>query len=234
VSTSSYHSDDGHAGRSARREAVRLNDRRIQRAAQRRRGWPRCLLAALLGPSKQERRELAEEQRWATGARGEELVAELLAKCCPSARVLHDRKMPRSRTNIDHLAVVPSGVYAIDTKRYRGRIQVRKPLFGAPSLLIAGRDRTKLVAGLHKQVDAVRAALAEIAPEAPVRGCFCFVAPEGRLADVGLPVLRTLEIDGFQLYRLRRLAKRLQRTGPLTAEQIEALTAHLAQNFPSA
>ncbi len=56
--------------------------------------------------------------------------------------------MPGSRANIDHLAVAPSGVYVIDAKRYKGKIEVRRPLFGKSKLLIASRDKTKLLDGL--------------------------------------------------------------------------------------
>lgn len=142
--------------------------------------------------------------------------------------------MPRSRANIDHLAVVASGVYVIDAKRYRGKIEVRAPLFGAPSLRIAGRDCTKLVGGLTAQVHTVQTGLAELAPEASVHGCFCFVAPEGTFALVRLPMLYTPEIDGFKLYSRRRLAKRLRRPGSLDAEQARALADLLAERFPPA
>ena len=35
-------------------------------------------------------------------------------------RLLHDRRMPRSRANIDHLVVTPTGVYVIDAIKYGG------------------------------------------------------------------------------------------------------------------
>ena len=47
-----------------------------------------------------------------------------------------------------HLAVVPSGVYVIDAKRYKGKIEVRKLFFGDAKLVIGGRDKTKLIAGV--------------------------------------------------------------------------------------
>ena len=48
--------------------------------------------------------------RW--GAEGEERVARDLEKRCGSDVVfLHDRRVPRSRANIDHLLVAPSGVW---------------------------------------------------------------------------------------------------------------------------
>jgi Nuclease-related domain len=128
---------------------------------------------------------------------------------CPDIPMLHDRRAPTSRANIDHVAIAPSGVYVIDCKRYKGKIAVATPLFGKPKLKIAGRDRTKLIDGLEKQVAHVKPALADISDDVPVRGCLCFVAPEGLLADVGLPVLRTLKINGYRLYYAKGLAKRL-------------------------
>ncbi len=39
--------------------------------------------------------------------------------------VLHDRRIPGSKANIDHIVVGPAGVFAIDTKRYTGKIERR-------------------------------------------------------------------------------------------------------------
>lgn len=76
---------------------------------------------------------MADEKHWATGAQGEAILAEFLAKRCPAVPLLHDRRVPHSLANIDHIAVGASGVYVIDTKRYRGKIEVLNPLFGTPS-----------------------------------------------------------------------------------------------------
>jgi hypothetical protein len=192
------------------------------------------VLATVIGPSSEEKRQIAREKRWETGAIGEETVARSLARRCPDVPVLHDRMMPRSRANIDHLAFAASGVYVIDAKRYRGRIKVVKPLFGAPKLLIAGRDQTKLLNGLAKQAAAISAALADLAPDVPVHGCLCFVNPEGLLSESGLPLLRTLKINGWSLFHPRSLARRLNGSGPLTAERARALQAELAVRFPPA
>ena len=139
-----------------------------------------------------------------------------------------------SRANIDHIAIAPSGVYVIDCKRYKGKIAVATPLFGKPKLKIAGRDRTKLIDGLDRQVAHVEAALALVAAEVPVHGCLCFVAPEGLLADVGLPLLRTLKINGYPLYYPKRLAKRLNRDGPITPHRAQRLQAELDRRLPPA
>jgi Nuclease-related domain len=229
MSEQEQQSESGAAGRSAWREYERRRDRRRLETSARSR-----LLRALLGPSAKEGRRQAEDRHWAIGARGEELLAESLAKRCPKVFLLHDRCLPHGRSNIDHIAIAASGVYVIDSKRYRGKIEVVKPLFASPKLRIAGRDRTKLVDGLTRQVAVIEAALRDFAPDVAVHGCLCFVTPEGLLADVGLPLLRTLKINGCNLYYPRRLARRLNRSGPLTSERALAIRAELAKRLPAA
>ncbi len=219
----------GTAGQSAYREAQCRHAQLQQARASR----PR-LANFRLGPNSEQKRLAREEKSWTTGAQGEERLAKTLAKRCPDVALLHDRRMPRSRANVDHIAVAASGVYVIDAKRYRGKIEVRSPLFGEAKLLIAGRDRTKLVVGLEKQVAVVRRELAPILPEVAVYGCLCFLAPEGMFSDIGLPIIRTLKLKGIPLYYPRRLAKRLNQSGPLTPEQMRHTCAELALLLPPA
>jgi nuclease-like protein len=221
--------EEGVAGRSARRHYELSRERRALEARDR-----PLLVRLLRGLSAGEQRRVARERQWAVGARGEELVAESLARRCPALLLLHDRRMPHSRANIDHIAVGATGVYVIDTKRYSGRIEVRRPLFGTPSLRINGRDRCKLIEGLAKQVGVVKAALMDFAPDVPVRGCLCFVAAPGLRSDAGLPLLRTLRIEGYPLYHPRRLARRLNSAGPLSATRAREIHAQLAERLPAA
>jgi hypothetical protein len=62
---------------------------------------------------------------WRRGAAGERRTARLLG---PLERhgwaVLHDLAVPRSQANIDHLVIGPGGVFVIDSKQYRGRLQL--------------------------------------------------------------------------------------------------------------
>ena len=62
---------------------------------------------------------------WRRGAEGERRTARLLD---PLERhgwaVLHDLAVPGSRANIDHLVIGPGGVFVIDSKHYRGRLQL--------------------------------------------------------------------------------------------------------------
>lgn len=177
------------------------------------------------------RRRNPARRNWNAGAEGERDLATFLAGRCPQVPMLHDRAASRSRANIDHIAIAPTGVYVIDCERYRGKIEVTRPLFGPRRLKIKGRDRTVLLDGLERQVAQVEVALAATGVEIPVHGCLCFVAPEGRFAGVGLPIVRTLKIGGYRLYYARRLARRLNRSGPIGLEQAITLREELARRL---
>jgi hypothetical protein len=62
---------------------------------------------------------------WRQGAAGERRTARLLD---PLERqgwvVLHDLAVSSSRANIDHLVIGPGGVFVVDSKQYRGRLQL--------------------------------------------------------------------------------------------------------------
>jgi hypothetical protein len=62
---------------------------------------------------------------WRRGAVGERRTARLLV---PLERhgwaVLHDLAVPGSQANLDHLIIGPGGVFVIDSKQYRGRLQL--------------------------------------------------------------------------------------------------------------
>jgi hypothetical protein len=171
--------DAGTAGASARREHAR---RASRREAAVRKKHP-MVGGALLALSD----EPAHQSSWERGAAGEERVAGALSRYAAEHVVLlHDRQIPRSKTNIDQIAITCSGIWVIDAKRYHGKVEIRRPLLGQPKLLINGRDRTKLVDGLTRQIQIVNATIAETAPDVPVHGAMAFV-------DADLPLLRRLE-----------------------------------------
>lgn len=164
---------------------------------------------------------------WATGADGEEAVAASLARWCNRRVVLlHDRCAPSSRANIDHIAITPAGVWVIDAKHYAGKAEIRRPLFGKAKLMIGGRDKTVLVEGLARQVELVRNVMPELAVSG-VRGVLCFV-------NTKLPLVGTLELDGYPLLYPEALAKRLNASGPLSERAVAELASKIATQFPSA
>jgi hypothetical protein len=148
-------------------------------------------------------------------------------------RVLHDRRIPRTKANIDHIAVGPAGVFVVDAKRYRGspHLRVDGGLFRprVERLVVGSRDQTKLVAGMHRQVEAVRSALAAAGhAEIPVRGALCFV-------DAEWPLLGgSFVIDGVSVLWPRKLALLLTADGPLDDEVADRAHRVLAAAFPPA
>ena len=214
--------ENGQAGASADREHRR---RRESREARVREAHPR-LGGFLLALSSTPQHETA----FARGAEGERKVAAGLERRISEGTVilLHDRRMPGGRGNIDHLAVAPSGVYVIDAKAHKGKVRIVRPLLGDEKLLIAGRDWSRLLDGLDRQVVAVRQVLEGVSgADAPVQGVLCFT-------NADLPWLRTAKMRGHLLMYGRALAKKLNSDGPLTAESVKSVARTLAAALPSA
>lgn len=120
---------------------------------------------------------------WAKGSEGERVLAASLAKHLgDSSVILSDRRAPRTRGNIDHLVIAPSGVWVIDAKNYSGLVE--QPDVGGwfkvdRRLYVGGRDRSKALDGLTWQVEAVTTALQEC--RVPVSPAVCFTDAEWRL-----------------------------------------------------
>ncbi|MEZ5234461.1 MAG: nuclease-related domain-containing protein [Acidimicrobiales bacterium] len=190
--------DAGRAGGSARRQYERRSARERQQreqaiaddAARRNRRRSEHPVAGrlvnALTPKPQFGAESEATRAWRTGAAGEEEVA-LALDLCADVIPLHDRRIPGTRANIDHLAVTASGVWVIDAKWYAGKVERRDVggfLRTDERLYVGGRDRTGLVAAVVKQCDVVRTALHRIAAQqdvglgVEVRGVLCFVGAD--------------------------------------------------------
>ena len=153
------------------------------------------------------------ESAFEQGALAERAVADSLATRTDSDRVitLHNRRMPGSFGDIDHVAVAPTGVWVIDTKDWQGRVGINRPLFGTRRLLIRGRECTRLIDGLERQIAAVRAALDRGGDhQIPLQGALCFTKAD-------LPFLRTQTFRGHLLLYRKALAERAQRRWPALA-----------------
>ena len=133
--------------------------------------------------------------------------------------------MPGGRGDIDHIAIVPSGVYVIDAKAVRGKIEIRHRWFQPQLLFIAGRDRTKYLDGLDRQTQAVREAIeASGHAPVPVQGALCYTHAD-------LPLRRTAEMRGNLLIYRRALTKRLTAPGFSNSATIRALASVVTSAF---
>lgn len=215
----------GAAGLSARREHKRRHAKRENaiRAAHPKLGG---LILALSDDPQSTR-------AWARGAVGEErLGTRLDSTAGPLVRVLHDRRIPATRANIDHIAVCPSGVVVIDAKRYQGRPTLRveggilRPR--VEKLLVGRRDCTRLVDGVLKQVELVSHATSGAHGEVPVLGMLCFV-------DADWPLVGgSFTVNGVYVGWPKKAASYLQQPGPLDEPAIASLADAIAAAFPAA
>lgn len=96
-------------------------------------------------------------------------------------------------------------------------------------LKINGRDQTKLIDGIEKQLRYVEGVLHTAGHTGvELRGALC-------MADVeGLPLLGSLRIRGILVDGPRRTAALSRRPGTLAPETIDAIWRRLAAEFPSA
>lgn len=210
----------GVAGSSARREYERRKAKDEQRLREK---WGRFGgLAVALSEEPQHTRS------WDQGAIGEErLGARLDALSGDGLAVLHDRRIPGSKANIDHIAITRSGIWVIDAKRYKGRPELKieggilRPR--VERLLVARRDCTKLVDGVLKQVDVVR----DFVGDVPVAGALCFIEADWPLVG------GAFSTRGVHVLWPKRLAKVLleQATGDV---DVGRMREAVASRFTSA
>jgi hypothetical protein len=153
------------------------------------------------------------------GTEGERAaVKRILADAGDEVLLLVNRRLgsARRRGDIDILAVTSADVRVIDVKRYKDatvRVESTGGLFSprVEHLRIRGRDSTRLVDGLEKQVDAVRTAIAGGSGFAgiDVSAAFCFV-------DANLPLIGTPVVRGIPCLTPKGVARLLREaTGPL-------------------
>jgi len=162
---------------------------------------------------------------WAKGAEGERIVGGML-ESVPGVLVLHDRAVPGSPANIDHVAVAPTGVYVVDAKHYADEPRLDRLGDGSVLRLKVGRaDRTSLVVGVRQQLGVIAEALDE--PDVPVRAVLCFVGSRW-------PDSNGFVIDGVGVTSPERLAELLASPGPLAPERIAELHARLRERLAGA
>lgn len=161
-------------------------------------------------------------ESWRIGAEGERKTATHLAGLDEAGFIVrHDRRVPGYGGNVDHIAVGPTGVWVIETKSYRGRVEVL-----GDRLEVNGQPRDRMVDQVYKEAVAVQIALGD------------------RLTELGATVVPVLclhraklgwsekTVRGVRLVDGRGLAK-LVRSGPrrLDEGQVEAIAADLDRLF---
>ena len=214
-------------GKSAEREYARRRDARRKRVRARY-GPVGSIVAALAG-------EPRDVYAWRQGAEGEAATARALDIRLRGTDVvvIHDRRIPgRGRANIDHIAIGPGGVTVIDTKSSRGRVEIRTVgiINRHELLLVNGRDRTKQLDALERQVERVAGVLVQHdAEHVPLSGALCFPFMRRAWLQSGNARGGFIIVDDPA-----HIATQLRRPGPICVAEIDRLAELLHSALPPA
>jgi len=156
---------------------------------------------------------------WRTGALGEERTGELLRPLeAQGFRVIHDRLIPRSQANIDHIVVGPPGVFIVETKNYGGKLRVRHG-----EVWVAGRRKTEIVDQAKREA----AAVAIVVSPVPVTPLLCI-----HRADLSW---FKMEADGVRIVAPREMVKLLRKApNQLTPDEVTRLAAQIEKSLAPA
>ena len=147
------------------------------------------------------------------------------------ATLLHDRRVPATRNNIDHLVVSSTGIWVIDVEDHPGKVERRNAggrFAPDPRLFVAQSDKTELVAGVAERAAAVEQVLATVGfSSIPIRGCLCF-------NDADWPFRpKPFSIDGVWVGWPRALVKTLLAAPAPERSALATLVHHLSVEFPA-
>jgi hypothetical protein len=156
---------------------------------------------------------------WREGAEGERKTARHLEGLGDAGFVVfHDRRVPGYGGNLDHVAIGPTGVWAIETKSWTGKVEI-----DGDALMVRGYRRDKAVDQVYREATAVQIALGEAASRLGIT-----VTPVLCLHRARMPFF-VKAAQGVRVASGKQLVK-LLRSGEnrLTAEQVQEL-AHEAE-----
>ena len=215
--------DAGVAGAGPQREYERRSAKRNERIEEK---WGR--LAPVAEFLSDEPHHTAAFGKGADGER--RLASHLEREVGDGAIFLHSRKIPNG--DIDHLAIAPSGIYVIDAKNYTGRIEARDVGNWRKvdrRLYVGGRDKSKLIEGMGKQVGAVTTALgsSQLA-DTPIHPVLCFTDSEWGI------FAKPLSFGPVSCLWARRLCELISQPGPLDPSQRHSIAVLLSAALPAA
>jgi hypothetical protein len=171
---------------------------------------------------------------WGKGSEGERSLASYITREVGERVIpLHDRLIPGTRGNIDHIFVAQTGVWVVDAKAHKGKVSRREfgPLWRRENeLYIGGTNRTSLANGARRQVAAVNAALRGDGSllGTDINAAFCLVASEWALLDF------PFQLGNVWVMYPGALKKRLRKNGSLSRETMERIARRLDLSLPRA
>lgn len=174
------------------------------------------------------------DPKWTKGAAGEYLVdLSLHNHVNEGAVILTDRQLPGTTSNIDHIVVAPSGVWIIDSKVWKGKIEYKSAtmMSTAKHLYVGGKDRTAAVEAIFNLVIPVAQVIGD--RTVPIKPALVFV--DGDWSDSS--AARILTSRPYQHLTVwiswpKAIWKKINEPGPLDADAVKRIGAKLDAALP--
>jgi hypothetical protein len=174
------------------------------------------------------------DPKWTKGAAGEYLMdLSLHNHVNEGAVILTDRQVPGTKSNIDHIVVAPSGVWIIDSKVWKGKIEYKSAtMMGtAKRLFVGGTDRTPAVEAIFNLVIPVAQFIGD--RSVPIKPALVFI--EGDWSDAS--AARILASKPYQHLSVwiswpKAIWKKINEPGPLGAEAVKRIGSNLDEALP--
>jgi Nuclease-related domain len=129
--------------------------------------------------------------------------------------VLHDLAVPGSRANLDHLVIGPGGVFVVDSKQYRGRVQ----LDPSGRLWHGSYSLAAVLRAVSFEADRAAQVLADPQVVVPIVAVHGAQVPWGKVVTQGVPVVSA-----------RRLPSMLRTLPAVLGPERVAALAHQSRN----
>jgi Nuclease-related domain len=169
------------------------------------------------------------DPKWTKGAAGEYLMDLSLHKHInEGAVILTDREVPGTKSNIDHIVVAPSGVWIIDAKIWRGKIEYKSTsMFSAERrLFVGGKDRSSAVEAIFNLVIPVAQVIGD--KSVPIKPALVFI--DGEWSDASTARIMTSKPYQYLTVWIswpKAILKKINEPGPLDADAIKRIGMHL-------
>jgi hypothetical protein len=174
------------------------------------------------------------DPKWTKGAAGEYLMdLSLHNHVNEGAVILTDRQVPGTKSNIDHIVIAPSGVWIIDSKVWKGKIEYKSETkkSTAKRLFVGGKDRTSAVEAIFNLVIPVAQVLGD--QSVPIKPALVFI--EGDWSDIsGARVLAGKPYQHLSVWISwpKAIWKKINEPGPLDADAVKRIGAELDKALP--
>lgn len=172
------------------------------------------------------------DRKWRQGAAGEYLMDVHLHENLSNGEIiLADRRVPNSSSNIDHVVIASSGVWIIDSKKWRGKVEYVSSSGSNWRLLVNGQDHTDEVDKIFAQVIPVAQVLED--RSTPINPALCFIDADWRDSIILRDLFkRPYKHDRVVISPPRLLVKVIKKPGPLDNAAVQRIGEILDRRLP--